>query len=88
VGLRRYVGERFGVAAVSLTAEELAERTPPFALTTRWATLVTLLEQLDGLRFRDESDDAARALLEQALPDLLQRALSLVDDTTPPEARR
>jgi hypothetical protein len=70
VALRRYVAGRFGADAIARTTEELAAATPPFGARSRWPRFVSLLSDLDALRFVPSSDvrqatRRARALLAE-----------------------
>jgi hypothetical protein len=86
--LCRYMARRFGAEAVGRTSPELAAATPPFAATSCWPVFVALLSHLDELRFRPETDRAARGALGARLAGLLTEAEAFIADTTPPEARR
>ncbi len=87
LALRRYVERRFGARAAGRTTEELLEETPPFAAASRWPALLRILQGLDALRFRAESDPDARRALSARLGDLLDGARHFVEDSIPPESR-
>lgn len=82
--LRRYAARRWGFAIECLTTEELAERTPPFALALRWPAALALLQELDALRFRPGAAPDAGARVQRILED----ARRWVRETIPPEAPR
>jgi hypothetical protein len=86
--LRRYMTRRFGALAVACTTEELEVATPPFAATSRWPAFVSLLHELDALRFPPQPRDARRPALASRIEDLVVRAQEFVDASTPPEALR
>jgi hypothetical protein len=68
VALRRYMAGRFGADAVTRTTEELAAATPPFGAQSRWPRFVSLLEDLDGIRFvPSQHGDRARERCETLL---------------------
>jgi len=65
--LRSYLSRRHGLPALTRTTEELARRPTPFALTTRWSSVVELLQLLDRVRFQPHSPGDARRLVGQAI---------------------
>lgn len=78
--LSLYAAQRFGADTRARTTEELAAATPPLRATSRWPVLVSLLRELDALRFRPATGrDEASAV------DLLMRAEAFIEDTTPSE---
>jgi len=85
--LRRYMGGRFGAAAVARTTEELEASTPPFGARSRWPTFVELLSELDSVRFPPR-DRFARDLVTQRVEDLLRRSETFVETSLPPEPLR
>jgi hypothetical protein len=80
--LRRYAAARFGADTVSRTSEELALLRPPFAATTRWPALLSILEALDDLRFRPAGGGGRAALVER-VRGLLDAAQRFVQETAP-----
>jgi hypothetical protein len=84
--LRRYMARRFGAAAKALTSEELADHTPPFAATSRWPTFVSLLLDLDALRFRPRRGVRAETTGADRIEALRTRSRDFIVDSTPPEA--
>lgn len=87
LALRRYAARRFGAVTRSRTGPELARATPPFALTSRWPSLVGMLAALDELRFRPEQDAPTRDALATRLHALIDAAEAWIEDTLPPEDR-
>lgn len=87
LALRRYVERRFGARAAGRTTEELVREGPPFVAASRWPALCTILQGLDALRFRAETDPDARHALVARLDDLLDEARAFVEDAIPPESR-
>jgi hypothetical protein len=87
IALRRYMAGRFGADAVARTTEELDATPPPFAATSRWPALLSILRGLDEFRFRPEGETEAGAALSARVEALLADADALVEDTIPPEAR-
>jgi MYXO-CTERM domain-containing protein len=84
--LHRYMLRRFGAAQKALTSEELADVTPPFAATSRWPTFVSLLRDLDALRFGPRGHAESRTTDSARIEALRDRARAFVADSTPPEA--
>jgi len=84
--LNRYMVRRFGAAPCSLTSEELADITPPFAATSRWPTYVSLLRDLDALRFRPHRSAGSQISDAVRVEALRDRARTFVEDSTPPKA--
>ena len=87
ISLRRYMAGRFGADAVARTTEELDATTPPFAATSRWPALLSILRGLDEFRFRPEGETEEGAAVSARVEALLAQADALVEDTIPPEAR-
>jgi hypothetical protein len=87
VALRSYMIDRFGAAAAAATTEELATATPPFGATSRWPDFVTLMRELDALRF-PRADRSERARRSAAVEALLGRAEVFVEASLPPEPLR
>jgi len=87
IALRRYMAGRFGADAVARTTEELDSTPPPFAATSRWPALLSILRGLDEFRFRPEGETEACAAVSARVEALLAQAEALVEDTVPPEAR-
>jgi hypothetical protein len=85
LALRAFVTRRFGLRADVLTTEELSAAQPPFAMTTRWGSLLEILARLDALRFA-EPRSAAEAALE--LRVALHEARRLLDAHAPVEEAR
>ena len=81
--LRRYLARRFGVAAESLTSEEMLAIAKPFGAGSRWPSALACLHDLDAERFRAQSDAGAAAQVCAAL-DAAQR---FVEASIPPERR-
>lgn len=79
--LRVFVDRRFRTHITRATSEELRERKPPFLLTTRWETLLDLLERLDGLRFPPRSDDGPVGV--HILRELIEEIQAFVTDAVP-----
>jgi hypothetical protein len=78
VALRRYMARRFGADAVARTTQELAAATPPFGGRSQWPRFVSLLEDLDDLRFvPNESSDRARERCERLLDEIAR----FIDET-------
>jgi hypothetical protein len=78
VTLRRYMAGRFGADAIARTTEELAAAPPPFGARSRWPRFVSLLEELDGIRFVPcEPSDRSRERCET----LLDGIESFIEDT-------
>jgi hypothetical protein len=75
------------LVAVARTTEELDATPPPFAATSRWPALLSILRGLDEFRFRPEGETEAGAALSARVEALLAHADALVEDTIPPEAR-
>ncbi len=78
--LRRYLTRRFGVAAESLTSEEMAAIERPFGAGSRWPSALECLHDFDVERFRAHGDvsaaaqvrtalDAARRFVEASMPE-------------------
>jgi hypothetical protein len=86
--LRRYMARRFGAAAETRTTEELEIATPPFAATSRWPVFVSLLRELDALRFPPPERGAQPSTLAAQLEALMRRAEEFVAESTPPEPLR
>jgi hypothetical protein len=86
--LRRYMARRFGAAAEARTTEELEIAAPPFAATSRWPVFVSLLRELDALRFRPPPSGAERSTLAVQVEALVSRAEEFVEESTPPEPLR
>ncbi len=84
--LRRYVVERFGVAIEAHTTEELARARAPLVLATRWSELVSILGELDRLRFQDPARPG-RVEETRSRTLALERARRFVRDTAPQESR-
>jgi hypothetical protein len=83
--LRQFLAARFGVPAPARTSEELAAAAPPFALSTRWPSLLALLRALDAERFappRPAPESAAR------VAPLVDEALAIVDQSALPASPR
>ena len=87
MALRRYMAGRFGADTVARTTEELDTTTPPFAATSRWPALLSILRGLDEFRFRPEGEAVGGAAVSARLEALLGQADALVEDSIPPEAR-
>lgn len=81
--LRRYVSLRFGVAAESLTTEEVAALAIPFGAGLRWPNVLACLHDLDAERFRAQGDAGAAAQVRAAL----EAAQRFVEASIPPERR-
>ena len=81
--LRRYLSLRFGVAAESLTSEEVAGLATPFGAGLRWPNVLACLHDLDAERFRAQSDASAAAQVRAAL----EAAQRFVEASIPPERR-
>jgi hypothetical protein len=77
--LRRYLKQRYAVPAPARTSEELFDLPAPFALSTRWAGLVSLLRALDAERFAPPHADAAERVAR-----LVERAAAFVAGDLPP----
>lgn len=88
VALRHYMARRFGAAAEARTTEELGLATPPFAATSHWPVFVSLLRELDALRFPPPPGGAHRSELTAQVEALVSRAEALVEASTPPEPLR
>jgi hypothetical protein len=86
--LCRYMNRRFGADAAAHTTEELAIAPPPFAATSRWPVFVSLLSDLDALRFPAQPATEARSALAARVDTLLRRAEEFVEASTPPEPLR
>jgi hypothetical protein len=86
--LRRYMARRFGAAAEARTTEELEVATPPFAATSHWPVFVSLLRELDALRFPPPQFGAHRSALAAQVEALVGRAEAFVEESTPPEPLR
>ncbi len=86
--LRRYMARRFGAAAEARTTEELEIAAPPFAATSRWPVFVSLLRELDALRFPPPERGAERSTLAAQVEALMRRAEEFVAESTPPEPLR
>jgi hypothetical protein len=82
VALRAFVTRRFGLRADVLTTEELRAARPPFAMTTRWGSLLEILTRLDALRFAEPRGGAEAAL---ELRIALHEARRLLDAYAPAE---
>jgi hypothetical protein len=81
--LRRYLTRRFGVAAGSLTTEEMSAIARPFGAGSRWPSALECLRDFDAERFRAQSDASAIAQVHAAL----DAAQHFVEATIPPERR-
>jgi len=81
--LRRYLARRFGVAAESLTSEEMTAIAKPFGVGSRWPSALECLRDFDAERFRAQSDASAAAQVCAAL-DAAQR---FVEASIPAERR-
>lgn len=79
--LRRYLAHRFGVAALSLTTEEMSAIAKPFGVGSRWPSALECLRDFDAERFRAQSDASAAAQVRAAL-DAAQR---FVEASIPPD---
>jgi len=86
--LRRYMARRFGAAAEARTTEELETAAPPFAAVSRWPAFVSLLRELDALRFPSLPSGAERAALAAQVEALVSRAEEFVEESVPPEPLR
>jgi hypothetical protein len=86
--LRRYMAGRFGAATEASTTEELAAATPPFAATSIWPVFVSLLRELDALRFRPPQRANQPPTLAAQVEALVRRAKEFVEASTPPEPLR
>jgi len=85
MALRRYVHRRTNRPVESLTTEEISAQRPPGRLRSRWPELLSLLRQLDGLRFPGELDrDEGRS----ALRTTLEEARAFVERSVPPRELR
>jgi hypothetical protein len=87
VALRRFMARRFGAVAEARTTEELELQAPPFAATSRWPVFVSLLRDLDALRFPARRP-GARAHFTAEVESALSRAEAFVEESTPPERLR
>jgi hypothetical protein len=86
--LRRYMAWRFGAVTEARTTEELEIAAPPFAAISRWPIFVSLLRELDALRFPPSPSVAERSALAAQVGSLLSRAEEFVEESTPPEPLR
>jgi hypothetical protein len=86
--LRRFLHERFGVPAPARTSEELAALAPPFALSTRWPTLIALFRALDGERFAPPAQTPDAPAATDRLTPLLEAGEAFVRESLPPAAAR
>ena len=87
VALRRYMAGRFGADAPARTTEELRAAAPPFAATSCWPVFLTILHDLDAIRFRPEAQAGERAIVSERVGALLEQAKAFVEDSIPPEDR-
>ena len=76
--LALYTAQRFGADTHARTTEELAAAMPPLRATSRWPVFVSILRELDALRFRPALERS-----QGAIAALLVRAEAFIDDTTP-----
>jgi len=83
LALRRFVDARFGADTAGRCIEELREGAAPFTARSRWPALLEILSGLDELRFRPDSDAAARDALAARLAGLIERADRFVEDAEP-----
>ena len=81
--LRRYLARRFGVAAESLTTEEMSAIAKPFGASSRWPSALECLHDFDAERFRAQSDASAAAQVCAAL----EAAERFIEASIPPERR-
>ena len=86
--LRRYMARRFGAVAEALTTEELAIAAPPFGARSRWPVFVSLLRELDALRFPPPPSAAERSALAAQVGALVSRAEKFVEESTPQDPLR
>jgi hypothetical protein len=86
--LRRYMARRFGAVTEARTTEELESAAPPFAAMSRWPVFVSLLRELDALRFPPPPSAAERSALAAQVGSLVSRAEEFVEESTPPEPLR
>lgn len=83
--LRRYATDRYGEPARASTTEEIESRPPPFVATSRWPALVSILRELDELRFPAPPDSRASDETARLVRELIARAEEFVVETTPAE---
>jgi hypothetical protein len=86
--LCRYMKRRFGADVEARTTEELAIAAPPFGATSRWPVFVSLLRDLDALRFPAQPGAGPAPALAARVDALLRRAQEFVEESTPPEPLR
>jgi len=83
--LRLYLEGRYGASLLTRTTEEAAQDEPPFALTSRWSEIVSVLGALDAIRFVPAEETSERSA---RLHEAVGRARALVGDGTASGFRR